>query len=93
MPQLYTLDGSIAEFFQPPQGVARQMCDTQPTNLVGPPIWPCPIQGAFSYAVYAGPDQAKVVQFRSDYLDQDTAQLAQSIFGNFVVETIRHGHT
>jgi hypothetical protein len=48
---------------------------------------------SFSYAVYAGHDLAEVVQFRSDYFDQDTAQLAQSIFGNFVVEAIRHGHT
>lgn len=92
MPPVYTLDGSIAEFFQPLQGVTRQLCDDKAVILVGLPINPCPIQGQFSYAVYAGPDQAKVVQFRSEHLDEETLKLTYSIFGRFVAKTIRYGY-
>ena len=40
--------------------------------------------------MYAGPQQSKVVQFRSEQLEEETFQLAKSIYGPFVPSAIRH---
>lgn len=90
MLQIYSLDDSIAEFFSPFKEVTRQMCDETAARIVGWPINPCPIQGYFSYIVYAGPEQSKVVQFRSEEVKDETLQLAKSIYGPFVPSTVRH---
>lgn len=91
MPPIYSQEDTIIEFFEPLQDVTRQHCDEAARTLIGAPITPCPFQGHFSYSVYAGPQQDRVAQFRSEHLEEEVLQLAHSIFGRFVAKTIRHG--
>lgn len=65
MPTIYSLDDTIKEFFESNSAVTRQQCDELAITLVGEPINPSPIQGAFSYTVIVGAKQSKVVQFRT----------------------------
>ncbi len=92
MSWIYSLDSAIVEFFLPLQGVTRRQCDDLAPSLVGPPASPCQIQGAFSYTVCAGPEQTKIVQFRSEYLDMETLEFAHSIFGRLVAKYVQHGY-
>lgn len=92
MAQTYTLDNAITKFFAQFQGIDRQQCDELALSLVGPPLHPCQIQGAFSYTLYGGRGQAQVVQFRSEHLDMEVVDLARSIFGGLVATCVHHGH-
>ena len=90
MPQVYTLDDSITDFFRDLKGVTRHLCDETAARIIGEPVKPCPIQGQFSYAVYAGTNQSKVIQFRVEHLDNEILKLAKSIHCQFVPESKCH---
>lgn len=92
MSQIYSLDKTVTNFFLQLQDVTRQQCDELALSLIGPPIRPCPIQGAFSYTLFAGLDGTKIVQFRSEHLDMEILALAHSIFGRFVTKCVHHGY-
>lgn len=83
---VYSLDDTINSFFESELTVTRQQCDELAVSLVGEPVNPAPIQGAFSYTVIAGTHQSKVVQFRAQtpILDMETVNLARAIYGQFV---------
>jgi hypothetical protein len=74
-------------------GVTRQQCDDLAISLVGAPLKPSPIQGAFSYTIIAGASQSKVIQFRTQIsdLDMDTLNLARAIHGEVVPAFTHHG--
>jgi hypothetical protein len=93
MHTIYSLDDTIKSFFETQPGVTRQQCDNLAISLVGGPVSPTPIQGAFSYTVIAGVQQAKIVQFRaqSSVLDMKTLSLARAIHGEIVVACAYHG--
>ena len=90
MPPIYSLNDSIADFFSQFTGINRELCDEKAEIIAGSPVNPCPIQGQFSYAVFAGAEQSKVIQFRSERLDEETLHLAKSIYGEFVPAATRH---
>ncbi|KAF2753266.1 hypothetical protein EJ05DRAFT_514765 [Pseudovirgaria hyperparasitica] len=92
MAQIYSLDNAIAKFFHELRGVNRQQCEELALSLVGPPLQPCRIQGAFSYTIRAGPGLAKIIQFRSEYLDMHVLECARLTFGTLVAACVHHGH-
>jgi hypothetical protein len=65
MHPIYSLDNTINSFFESQSTVKRRQCDELAVSLVGEPVNPAPIQGAFSYTVIAGAKQARIVQFRA----------------------------
>lgn len=93
MPQVYNVDDSISDFFKSQASISREKCDALAVSLVGEPLVPVPIQGAFSYTVVAGPQQAKIVQFRSQssILDMNVLRLAHKIHGRFTAQCTYHG--
>jgi hypothetical protein len=93
MPPLYSLDNAINRFFESESIVTRQECDEFAVSLVGEPVIPVPIQGAFSYTVTAGAEQIKIVQFRaqSSVLDKEALDLARKICGQFVAQCTYYG--
>ena len=94
MPTIYSLDDTINSFFESQSAVTRQQCNQLAIDLVGEPVNPAPIQGAFSYTVIAGAKQSKVVQFRtqSSILDMESLKLAQTIYGQFVAGCTYYGN-
>jgi hypothetical protein len=91
---VYSLENTINSFFESQPTVTRRQCDELAVSLVGEPIHPAPIQGAFSYTVIAGARQSKIVQFRvqSSVLDMETLSLAQAVHGQFVAGCTYHGN-
>ena len=65
MHPIYSLDNTINSFFESQSIVTRRQCDELAVSLVGEPVSPAPIQGAFSYTVIAGAKQSRIVQFRA----------------------------
>lgn len=94
MHPVYSLDNTINSFFESQSSVNRQQCDELAVSLVGEPISPAPIQGAFSYTVIAGANESKIVQFRtqSSVLDMETLNLARAIHGNVVTACTFQGN-
>ncbi|KAK7961669.1 uncharacterized protein PG986_002494 [Apiospora aurea] len=96
---IYTLDGSIQEFFQNFGGntaVTKSDCDAKAAALMGSdePVTPVPLQGHWSYTVVAGgPEQVRIVQFRAakSKLDMDIMELAASVHPDFVPKCRYHG--
>jgi hypothetical protein len=90
---VYSADKVINMFFKSQTTVSRQECDELALSLVGGPVNPVPIQGAFSYTVIAGSNQSKIVQFRaqSSVLDMEVLNLARAIHGQFVATCTYHG--
>ncbi|OJD17183.1 hypothetical protein AJ78_02727 [Emergomyces pasteurianus Ep9510] len=88
MSQLYTLDDSISDFFKSQASVSRHKCDALAISLVDEPLVPVPIQGAFSYTVAAGRQQAQIVQFQaqSSILNIDVLELVRKIHGGVVAQ-------
>jgi hypothetical protein len=84
MHPIYSLDNTVNSFFETQPTVTRRHCDELAVALVGEPISPTPIQGAFSYTVIAGVKQSKIVQFRAQIslLDIATLSLARAIHGD-----------
>jgi hypothetical protein len=93
MHTIYSLDDTIKSFFETQPAVTRQQCDDLAVSLVGGPVNPTPIQGAFSYTVIAGVQQTKIVQFRaqSSVLDMKSLSLARAIHGEIVATCVYHG--
>ncbi len=91
---VYSLDSAINEFFKSQSTVTRRQCDELAVSLVGEPVNPVPIQGAFSYTVIAGVKQSKIVQFRAQIsvLDMETLNLARTIHGQLVADCTYHGN-
>jgi hypothetical protein len=94
MHPIYSLDKTINSFFESQSTATRRQCDKLAISLVGEPINPAPIQGAFSYTVIAGPKQSKIVQFRaqSSVLDMEILNLARAIHGQLVAACTFHGN-
>lgn len=94
MHPIYSLDNTINSFFESQSTVTRRQCDELAVSLIGEPVNPAPIQGAFSYTVIAGAKQSKIVQFRaqSSILDMETLNLARAIHGQFVATCTYHGN-
>ena len=90
----YSLDSSIAKFFESRPPVTRSECDELAISLVGEPVFPVPIQGCFSYTVIAGAEQSTIIQFRAEEADLDTEilDLAQQIHGKLVPAYTYYGH-
>ena len=91
---VYSLDNAINSFFKSQPSVTRRQCDELAVSLVGEPVNPTAIQGAFSYTVIAGVEQSKIVQFRSQdsVLDMETLKLARAIHGQVVAACTYHGN-
>ena len=94
MPTIYSLDDTINSFFESQSPVTRRRCNQLAIDLVGEPVNPAPIQGAFSYTVIVGAKQSKVIQFRtqSAVLDMESLKLAQTIYGQFVTDCTHYGN-
>lgn len=92
MPQIYSLESAITQFFTSNTSTTQQQCDERATSLIGSAIRPVNIQGAFSYTV-AGVFSAKIVQFRvpNSQLNTSLLSLAKSIHGNTVADCSYHG--
>lgn len=91
--EIYSLDGTIASFFDK-VSPNRQQCDDLASSLVRGPVVPVSIQGSFSYTVSTQRDKdQKIVQFRVSHsaLDVDIIQLAQRIHGDIVPSTRYYG--
>lgn len=99
-------DDAIDLFFRAWPARTRQDCDAAAAAIaaadaavsvpvaaaeVPPAVTPLPIQGTSSYSVVAGPNQDKIVQFRTKRLPLKMLELAHSIFGSFVPKTTYHG--
>jgi hypothetical protein len=84
MHPIYSLDNTVNTFFETQPTVTRRHCDELAVALVGEPVSPTPIQGAFSYTVIAGVKQSKIVQFRAQIslLDIEALSLARAIHGD-----------
>lgn len=93
MSHIYSLEKTIGEFFKTHPSATRQQCDDLAVSLIGSPITPSPIQGAFSYTVIAGVAQSMIVQFRApiSLLDMGTLTLARNIHPQFVAPITFHG--
>lgn len=89
----YNLDNTINSFFESQSNATRRQCDELAVSLVGEPVNPTPIQGAFSYTVMAGAKQSEIVQFRaqSSVLDMESLNLARAIYGQLVAACTYHG--
>ena len=94
MHPIYSLDHTINSFFKSQSNVTQRQCDELAVSLVGAPVNPAPIQGAFSYTVIAGVKQSKIVQFRAQnsVLDMETLNLARAIHGQLVAACTYHGN-
>lgn len=71
-------------------GKAREdECNERAASLLGAPVTPVPIQGAFSYTVVGG-SPTRLVQFRTPESDLEVnlLHLARSIHGGVVARTI-----
>lgn len=97
---IYTLEGSIQDFFSAFSGtsVTKADCNAKATVLVGEPLDSVPIQGHLSYTVVAGPGQAHIVQFRAaqsraaqSKLDMAIMDLAAVVHPDFVPRCTYHG--
>lgn len=86
MLSIYTLDGTISEFFATQSSVTREQCDKVASSLVGNPVIPTPIQGCFSYTVTGEAVQSKIIQFRAhtSLLDMSILALARDLHPQFV---------
>ncbi|KAJ5527471.1 Protein kinase-like protein [Penicillium frequentans] len=84
---VYTLEGTINDFFASHIPIRRKQCDGFAASLYGDPVNPMPIQGCFSYIVIAGHKQSKIVQFRAADSDFDTniLELAHRVHGQHLV--------
>lgn len=84
---VYTLEGTINDFFASHISIKRQECDEFAASLYGDPVNAIPIQGCFSYTVVAGHKQSKIVQFRAADSDFDTniLELAHRVHGQHLV--------
>ena len=82
--EIYSLENTIASSFKHFPPSTRKQCKDRAIALLGGSITPCPIQGSFSYTVYAGAAQDKIVQLRTERLDTVVLKQAYSIFGHFV---------
>ncbi len=93
MMPVYSVDSSISTFFASHTNLTQQECDDRAISLIGAPVTPIPIQGAFSYTVVGG-SPARLVQFRTpdSDLDMDFLHLARSIHGSVVARSTYHGN-
>ncbi|PYH97125.1 hypothetical protein BO71DRAFT_468851 [Aspergillus ellipticus CBS 707.79] len=80
----YSVAEEIDHFFEQTT-TTRSACDKYAIDHLGDQVIPVAVQGVCSYTVYAGPNADFVVQFRlkSLQLKMDTADLAESIYGQF----------
>ncbi|KAI9764296.1 MAG: hypothetical protein M1840_008587 [Geoglossum simile] len=94
MYRLYSEDNAIRTFFDSLPTVTQQQCNDFAASLAGNPTIPVPIQGAFSYTVQAGAEQAYIVQFRTQNsaLDLKTLARAREIHGQIVAAFTYHGN-
>ena len=92
-PAIYSLGGTINDFFTSHPTVTRQQCDQLALSLASGPVTPVPIQGSFSYTVMAGTDQSKIIQFRDGESDLDTRILdvARQIHRQIIANYTFHG--
>ena len=82
----YSFDTTINGFIESQSIVARRQCNELAVSLVGEPVNPAPIQGAFSCTVIAGVKQSKIVQSRAQSQSWiwGPGTLARAIHGQFV---------
>ncbi|KAJ5802725.1 Protein kinase-like protein [Penicillium pulvis] len=92
---VYTLEGTINDFFASHISIRRQECDEFAASLYGDPVNAMPIQGCFSYTVIAGHKQSKIVQFRAVDSDIDmnilffaAAWKARQVIGPYAAQGI-----
>jgi hypothetical protein len=92
MPSVYSLDSVVNNFFLSHTSILREECDKLATSLLGGPVSPVPIQGAFSYTVQDRCKESRLVQFRTQcsVLDLNILRLAKTIHGRFVADCIYH---
>ncbi|KAJ5722338.1 hypothetical protein N7488_000373 [Penicillium malachiteum] len=83
---VYSLDGTIDEFFHAKTTATRKQCDDFVISRVGGAPSHVEIQGVCSYTVTAGPDQSKIVQFRDEHsaIDTNNLILAKTVHPEFV---------
>ncbi|KAJ5611818.1 hypothetical protein N7528_008923 [Penicillium herquei] len=83
---VYSLDGTIDEFFHATTTATRKQCDDFVISRVGGVPTPVEMQGVCSYTVTAGPDQSKIVQFRDENsaIDTDNLILVKTVHPEFV---------
>ncbi|KAL8354431.1 hypothetical protein RB601_004025 [Gaeumannomyces tritici] len=93
---IYSLESHIEEFFKASTTTTREECDVKTASFAsGAPVVPVPMQGAWSYTVTAGPDQARIVQFRPSNatLNMSRLELARQAHPRCVPKCTYHGQT
>lgn len=88
----HNLEDNIRDFFKK-KSVTREQGDDFVGSHAGGVVVPVENQGAFSYTVTAGRDNAALFQFREQDspIDIHTLALAKKIHPEFVVEAKYHG--
>ena len=86
---MYSVHTPILGFFTSHTQATQQECNERAASLLGAPVTPVPIQGAFSYTVVGG-SPTRLVQFRTPESDLEVnlLHLPRSIHGGFVARTI-----
>lgn len=89
---VYSVHTPILGFFASHTEATQQECNERAASLLGSPVTPIPIQGAFSYTVVGG-SPTRLVQFRTPESDLEVnlLHLARSIHGGIVARTICTG--
>lgn len=83
---VYSLDLAINDFFNSSTSATRQQCDEFAISRAGGVSTPLQMQGVCSYTVTAGPNRAKILQFREEdsIIDMANISLAKAVHPEFV---------
>lgn len=83
---IYSLDGTIDDFFSSNTAVARQQCDYFAISRAGGVSTPLQMQGVCSYTVTAGPNKSRLFQFRDNdsTIDIGNIRLVKAVHPEFV---------